>query len=248
MGRARSLRRWVAVAAVALGSALTVVGIPAPAHAASAAIKVPNGILYRDCANHPVRVAASVPSSAREWVANLSLYRPNGEYMGVQTREGKSSGTKTTRWTLCLNGHPPGTYEVRMNGYWVDRSGDSHFFAQDTATFRMRNARSRTRISVSDATPRPGERVTVRSRTLEEVRGGRWAPPYYAYVQLQRRGDGSWRDVPSSSYFVNDNGVVTWQYAWRKRGSFDLRAFAHDLQGVRVSRSAPVTIRVRRGG
>lgn len=241
------MRRWLAVASVGLASVAVSVGVPAPAHAASATIKVADGILFLDCAEHPARVAVSVPSSAKEWVVNVHLHDTDGEDRGVLTRTGKSSGTATTRWNFCLNAHPVGDYQIRINGYWVDSADDIHSFAQSSKSFHMRASRSRTRITVSDPTPHPRERVTVRARTVEERPGGTWGPTDWGYVRLQRRGDGSWRNTDDWA-FVNDNGVTTWVFAWRKRNTFDLRAFAYDLQGIRPSKSGAVTIQVRRGG
>lgn len=241
------IRRWLAVAAMGLGGVAVALGVPAPAHAASATIKVADGILFRNCAEHPARVAVSVPSSAKEWVVNVRLYDTDGEDRGVLTRTGTSSGTATTRWTFCLNAHPAGDYQIRIDGYWVDSADDIHSFAPASKSFHMRISRSRTRITVSDPTPHPRERVTVRARTVQERPGGKWGPADWGYIRLQRRGDGPWRNM-DNSYFVNDNGAVVWKLVWLKRNSFDLRAFAHDLQGVRPSKSGPVTIRVRRGG
>lgn len=139
------IRRWLAVAAMGLSGVAVALGVPAPAHAASATIKVADGILFRNCAEHPARVAVSVPSSAKEWVVNVRLYDTDGEDRGVLTRTGTSSGTATTRWTFCLNAHPAGDYQIRIDGYWVDSADDIHSFAPASKSFHMRISRSRTR-------------------------------------------------------------------------------------------------------
>ncbi len=242
----RNLRGPLAALALGMASAVVVVAVPTPAQAATATIKASDGLLLHDCSKHPVKVKVKVPDSAREWVLNVNRYRPDGEASGVITVKGNSSGRRTTRWIFCLNGFEPGTYQFRTNGYWTDKTGDIKFLPQATRSVTMRIARTRTKLTVSDTTPRTRQLVKFRSLTLEERPGGKWRPVKYGYVRLQRKSGTAWTDVENTSTFVNRKGRVVWRDGWLKKSTFKIRAFSHELSGQRLSKSKPITITVRR--
>jgi hypothetical protein len=149
---------------------------PSASAEASSTLTTSDGVLFQTCVRHPVTYAAS-PGSGN-WTLFLSSSRSDGSpgpFVSLSSALGDQPSGSTTL-DFCGYGdtagvYVPGRYTLTGALSWVDGSGVTHNEQLPSAAFTMAKPQTRTTLTLSDRTPKPGQpirfgvKVKVRSPT-----------------------------------------------------------------------------------
>jgi hypothetical protein len=231
------MRRFLATALLVPAVAL------APAASASAqapgTLTTSDGVLFQTCVHHPISYAASPGSGS--WSLFLSSTRSDGSrgpFVSLSSALGdQSSGTTTL--DFCGYGgsagvYVPGRYTLAGALSWVDDGGGTHTEQLPAAAFTMAKPQTRTTLTLSDRTPRPGQpiRFTVRVK-VQSPTGWMRVPDDTLPLRLRvlARGPGEKRFSPlHGAAGVYDYGG-TWSRKFRWLGTLARAQFEAETRG-----------------
>jgi hypothetical protein len=231
------MRRFL-VAAL-LGAGLAVVA-PASAQAAGT-LTTADGVLFQSCVRHPVSYAVSPGSD--NWSLFLSSTRSDGSpgpFVSLSPQLGaQPSGTTTL--DFCGAGdtagvYVPGGYTLTGERTWYDGSG-AHTEQLPPAAFTMARPETRTTLTLSDRTPRPGQPIRFLVKVKVQSPSG-WArvPDDALPLRLRvlARGPGEKRFTPlRGAAGVYDYGG-TWSRKFRWLGTLARAQFEAETRGNRL--------------
>jgi hypothetical protein len=235
--------RLLAVALTAAGLAVTASASPAAA-ADSTWVRGIDGVLYPGCHSYPFKYAIEDDKASYDWSLEVTVFDERGVEVGgawLWKDEGDpASGTAKgdDGFQLC-DSDRAGEYtiEAELNFYGGPYT-DEQF---DGAPFRMRDARSRTKIvSVSDTNPVKGQRLTVRVRSTVEYPKGFFGSEYEKVV-MQKKIGGKWKR--SKADYTNNQGIVVFRGTWPYKNPVKLRAVTPRTDEYSSSTSKVVTVR-----
>ena len=232
------MRRFL-VAAL-LGAGLAVVA-PASAQAAGT-MTTSDGVLFQSCVRHPVSYAVSPGSD--NWSLFLSSTRSDGSqgpFVSLSSALGaQPSGTTTL--DFCGYGdtagvYVPGSYTLTGTLSWVDGGGITHDDALPAVAFTMAKPETRTTLTLSDRTPRPGQPIRFLVKVKVQSPSG-WArvPDDALPLRLRvlARGPGEKRFTPlRGAAGVYDYGG-TWSRKFRWLGTLARAQFEAETRGNRL--------------
>jgi hypothetical protein len=230
-----------ALAAVLLGSALAVVA-PGSAHAEAGSLTTTDGVLFPSCVAHPVSYAVA-PGSGN-WSLFLSSTRSDGAsgpFVSLSSALGDQP-TGTTTLDFCGAGgsagvYVPGRYTLAGALRWVDGSGITHEEQLTPVTFAMAKPRTRTTLTLSDRTPRPGQPLRFLVTVKVQSPAGWVRVPDDALplrLRVLARGPGEKRFTPlRGAAGVYDYGG-TWSRTFRWLGTVARARFEAETRGNRL--------------
>jgi len=244
------MRRFL-VAAL-LGAGLAVVA-PASAQAAGT-LTTPDGVLYQTCVRHPVSYAAT-PGSGN-WSLFLSSTRSDGSpgpFVSLSSALGAQPSGSTTLDFCGYGGtagvYVPGRYTLTGTLSWVDGGGVTHDDALPAAAFTMAKPQTRTTLTLSDRTPRPGQPIRFGVTVKVQSPTGWMRVPDDALplrLRVLARGPGEKRFTPlRGAAGVYDYGG-TWSRKFRwlgtlPRAEFEAETRGNDLLAESTSRVVRLT-------
>lgn len=231
----RSLRLLIAWAL--LGSAVAV-GVPASAQASST-LTTSDGVLFQTCVRHPVSYAAS-PGSGN-WSLHLSATRSDGSpgpFVSLSSNVGDQPAGSTTLDFCGYGGtagvYVPGRYTLAGELSWVDPGGFTHTEGLPSSVFTMGKPQTRTTLTLSDRTPKPGQ--PIRFHVLVKVQsptGWMRVPDDALPLRLRvlARGPGERKFSPlRGGAGVYDYGG-TWSRKFRWLGTLPRAQFEAETRG-----------------
>lgn len=218
------------------------VAVAPTAHAAGGSFSSASGVLYNDCRQHPYNYSVDVPAGTRSWSVDVVVLGPDGiEAASDFIFDDSNAPVGTSSFQVC-GGELPGTWTMTGTLEYSDQDFNSFTTAMPSATFNMRLPHTRTKLKVSDRTPRYNQKVTFKVRSRDERVTG-YFPNQYAEVRLQSRRKGRWVNVRGSKTSTNGRGVAKISYKWNLRRSAKVRAVTVPTTAYASSRSKPVKIR-----
>jgi hypothetical protein len=232
--------------ATTVGLAVVAVGTPAPAYADPGTVQVSSGpgVIFEECADHPVSYSVSPSSDVWSWHIDLVLQAPDGTAGGSATVTSSQPTTGVEMVRFCGSSHLPGTYTV--TGTYKTFAGMSMTSTPVTPfTIEMRKPLSSVTARASDRRPRRGQVVKVKVRVADERPTGALFPTAGAKVVLQRKVGARWVKVRGAKGVTRDSGVVQVRFTHGWRGKTRFRAFAN-LGYVGRTASPSFVLRTRR--
>ena len=220
-----------------LGGAILV----APPSHASGSISASSGVLYDDCRMHPYTYSLSLPPGTDSWSMSVSAVGPDGtEEASDYVYDDVTTGTGGLQF---CGGELPGAYQLVADVEYTDydASGGGTTTERFTATFSMRLPMTKTRLRVSDRTPRYNSVVRFVIRTKDERPSG-YFPTSTAWVRLQVRAQGRWRNVRGAKVLTDSRGKAVLAYRWDVRRRLTLRALTLGSSSATASWSRPVAV------
>ena len=212
---------------------------------ASASAQAPNelttsdGVLFQTCVQHPVAYEAT-PGSGN-WSLFLSSTRSDGApgpFVSLSSAMGDVPGGTTTL-DFCGYGdtagvYVPGSYTLTGELSWFDESGVVHTEQLPSAAFTMARPQTRTALSVSDRTPKPGQPLRFRVKVQVESPTGWMRVPDDALplrLRVLARGPGEKAFTPvRGANGVYDYGG-TWSRKFRWLGNLPRAQFEAETRG-----------------
>lgn len=214
--------------ATTVGLAVATVGTPAPAHADPGTVQVSSGpgVVFEDCADHPISYSVSPSADVWSWSIELVLQAPDGTAGGSATVTSDQPTTGVEMVRFCGESHLPGTYTVTgayktFAGMTMTRTPVTPF------TIDMRKPLSAVSARASDRRPRRDQVVKVKVRVADERPTGTLFPTAGAKVVLQRKAGARWLRVRGATGVTRDDGVVQVRFRQRWTGRTSFRAFAN---------------------
>ena len=214
---------------------------------ASASAAVPgtlttsDGVLFQSCVRHPVSYAAS-PGSGN-WSLFLTSTRSDGSagpFASLSSGLGDQPTGVTTLDFCAGDGagvYVPGRYTVSGALSWVDGGGVTHDEQLAPAAFTMAKPATRTTLTLSDRTPRPGQPISFRVKvTVQSPAGWTRVPDDALPLRLRvlARGPGEQRFSPlSGASGVYDYGG-TWSRKFRWLGTLPRAQFEAETRGNKL--------------
>lgn len=234
------LRR--AVSALLLLSGLVVLS-PAAEAAGSGSVAAAGGVIYSDCRDHAYMYDLQLPSDTESWDLEVSVLGPDGlEHTSDYVYDdGWYTGAGVSSFQVC-GGAMPGRYTLQavLTTYDYDYNPSAELLP--TASFDMRLPFTRTKLTVSNRTPRFNQVVTFKVKTKDERVNGYYATEY-PDVRLEVRRDGQWRKVKGSKTMANGVGVAKIKYRWNVRSAVKVRAVTIGDDYYAASVSSAVTVK-----
>jgi hypothetical protein len=235
--------------ATTVGLAVVAAGTLAPAHADPGTVQVSSGpgVVFEECADHPLSYAVQPPADANHWNLRLVVQAPDGTATGgyiVASSGDPTTGVVTAR--LCGSETGAGAYTVTGTyQYYQGRITPTATIPVTPFTFDMRLPAGAVAASPSTSTPRLGQAVKVRVKVTEEQSTGEFRGTDSAKVLLQRLAQGRWVKVRGAKAVTTGNGAAKLRFRQAWKGKARFRAFAN-LGYVGRAASPSFVLRTRR--
>jgi hypothetical protein len=229
------------LAALVLSTALTATTTGPASAAAPGTLTTGDGVLFQSCVRHPVSYAAS-PGSGN-WSLFVSSTRSDGTqgpFVSLSSGLG-AQPTGTTTLDFCAGSgagvYVPGRYTLTGTLSWVDGGGVTHDEQLTPAAFTMAKPLTRTSLTLSDRTPRPGQPIRFHvSVKVQSPTGWTRVPDDALPLRLRvlARGPGEKRFTPlRGAAGVYDYGG-TWSRKFRWLGTLPRAQFEAETRGNRL--------------
>ncbi|MFC7359234.1 hypothetical protein [Nocardioides astragali] len=255
-GRAAAPRSGRRSPRLLLASALVasaVAAVPASAQAPSA-LTTADGVLYQSCVRHPVSYAANPRSG--NWSLHLSTTRSDGSpgpFVSLSSHLGDQSAGSTTL-DFCGYGdtagvYAPGRYTLAATLSWVDPGGITHTEQLPSADFTMAKPQTRTTLTLSDRTPKPGQPIRFRvSVKVQSPTGWMRVPdaalPLRLRVLARGPGERTFRPLRGGAGVYDYGGTWSRKFRWLgtlPRAQFEAETRGNDLLAESTSKVVRVT-------
>jgi hypothetical protein len=211
----------------------------------SASAQAPNtlttsdGVLFQTCVQHPVAYAAT-PGSGN-WSLFLSSTRSDGApgpFVSLSSAMGDQPSGSTTLdfcgYAGAAGVYVPGRYTLAGALSWVDDGGVTHTEQLPSAAFTMARPQTRTALTLSDRTPKPGQPIRFRVKVRVQSPTGWMRVPDDALplrLRVLARGPGERTFTP----LRGANGVYdyggTWSRTFRWLGTLPRAQFEAETRG-----------------
>lgn len=231
---------------VAFGAVFSVVStlaallvVASPAHA-DGGIGSVTRTLYDGCRNQSVSVEGSNPD-ATDWDVDLTLFAPSGEQSSSDWLSGSGSSFADTATFLVCDYEGVGVYDVQATVTWYDSDYNKAGVDEVAGSIRMVPQRTRSYLTVSDATPRYNSVVTFKLRSQQLAPAG-WRNDAYEYVALESNCGRSWSRVRGSKTSTDAYGKAVLRYRWNTHRTCRVRTVTLPTVNSAVSRSAIVRV------
>jgi len=214
-------KTFVGLITATLVTAVTMVtGTATPAHAAGS-VSSSNGVLFDGCSDHAFSYSFYAPG-ATEWDLDATLTDPAGDQSDFAYEYGDGDTASGSSSVSICDWERPGVYTIDVTVTWYDADYNA-WPDQGSATFSMREARTRTSLHVSDRTPRFDAIVTLKIHSTEEHPNGYFGNEY-EYVALEYWAGGAWDRVRGSKTLTADYGNARLKYRWNLMRPIRIRA------------------------
>ncbi|MFC7494276.1 MULTISPECIES: hypothetical protein [unclassified Nocardioides] len=227
-----------ALLALVIGAA----ALQAPAAAQRAtAVSVSSGVLYPGCHDVPWTYTIDPAQAAYDWAVFVSAYDPSGSEVSsdsVWKDEGAPPSGTGNGFQVCSH---------QLSGTWTLQA-EVHFYGGPyadivfpTQSFSMREAKSKTSVTIKKKTVKTGQTVKVKIRCLVEYPNG-FYPESFVKVVAQRKVDGVWKKAGVA--YVDDRGYATVAFTWKlKKGKQLVRGTTPRTDRFLGSQSSAVKVK-----
>lgn len=229
---------------VGLGLGLAGPSTPLLEAAPSGALAGHDGVLYDDTYGPCTASTYDWSVSAdTDWTILVVTRNPAGDIAASDLFSSASGSSGTHDLSICDGA---GTYTIDAEVTVTD--GSSPPVALPTASFAMRKAPTRSRLKVSDTSPRPGQSLGMRLRTSHRLRSG-WEASENARMRLQGKKPGGRWSYLTGPKPADSDGALSLHYVWTGKvrvAVFRAVTVATDRNGRSFSDPVTVTQSARR--
>lgn len=198
--------------------------VVAPAAHADGGIYGADGSLYDGCHDYAVAYNVSYPG-ASSWEIDGSAYSPSGDYSSGFYEYGDGASASRTDSVYLCEYEGAGNWDLEAVVSYYDDEYNVMYTETLYGNMHMSKMRTRTRLRVSDRTPRFNSvvRFTVTSQQDKWVG---WRANNYDHVALYARcRGGDWYRVRGSKSTTDQYGRAVLRYRWNVHGRCRTKAY-----------------------
>ncbi len=227
------MKKFVALTIAALIGLTTVVAAT-PAQAQPPALSAQGGQFNDSCSSVSISYYFQDDNfPLDQWDLTVDVFAPNGSFSDTDSFAGTGSVASGTMDAFICQFEGLGNYRVEANINWHDEEYDTTLATYSASTtFLMTmppsppvksRAQTATTMTVSDTTPRRGQKVTIKVRSTVRATTT-WKPNRSAYVVLEKRTNHGWVKWSGMKKMTSGQGKATWKTRWVAKKPVQVRA------------------------